>query len=204
MAQLPLFEKNLDTWFKRKNIPIWVTEYAYQSKPPGTLGVTLAKQASYLTQGLTTLERDPRVKLIVWVTFGDTLENPWKSGLVGESGAAKPSLTAFTKNAATVAARNNTFAISSKRSVQAIRLPALPIAYYEGVGAPVGLNWRLFTTRGASITANTQLVTVGRDGWATLPLTFRPNRGNRYVLKVNGTDRDGHPLAANLTLVAIT
>jgi Cellulase (glycosyl hydrolase family 5) len=204
LAQLPLFEKSLDTWFKRKNIPIWVTEYAYQSKPPGTLGVTLAKQALYLTQGLTTLERDPRVKLVIWFTFGDTLENPWKSGVVGESGAGKPSLTAFTKNAAAVTTRNNTVAVSSKRSVQAIRLSALPIAYYEGPGAQVGLDWRLFSTRGISLTANQRLVTVGRDGWVTLPVTFRPKKGGRYVLKVSGSDRDGHPLVAKLTLVAVT
>ena len=204
VAQLPQFEKNLDTWFKRKSIPIWVTEYAYQTRPPGNLGVTPLKQALYLTQGLTTLERDARVKIIVWFTFGDTPGNPWKSGVVGVSGAAKPALTAFTRNAATVTSRNNTVAISSKRSVQAIRLPALPIAYYEGVGARVGINWRLLTPRGASITANTQLVTVGRDGWVTLPVTFRPNRGSSYVLKVNGADHDGHPLVTKVTLVAVT
>ncbi len=51
LAQLPRFELSLDKWFKRKNIPIWATEYGYQSKPPGTLGVSLAKQALYLRAG---------------------------------------------------------------------------------------------------------------------------------------------------------
>jgi len=204
LAQLPLFEQSLDKWFKRKNIPMWITEYAYQSKPPGPLGVTLTKQALYLSQGLTTLEHDPRVKLIVWFTFSDTLENPWKSGLIGQTGVAKPSLKAFTKNASTITTRNNTVSISSKRSVQAIRLPALTIAYYEGAGAPVGLNWRMFTTKGKSLTANQRLVTVGRDGWVTLPVAFRPKKGGTYVLKVSGSDRDGHPLVAKLTLLAVT
>ena len=28
LASLPRFEQSLDAWFRRKNVPIWITEYA--------------------------------------------------------------------------------------------------------------------------------------------------------------------------------
>jgi Cellulase (glycosyl hydrolase family 5) len=204
LAQLPRFELSLDKWFKRKKIPIWVTEYAYQTRPPGSLGVTPAKQALYLRQGLIKLESDARVKMIIWFTFRDSAANPWKSGLLTQSGAAKPGLAAFTKNAATVTARNNTLAISSKLAIQPVRLSALPIAYFSGPGTQLGLTWRVFTIDGVSQTANQAIVLIGRDGWVTLPVEFRPHAGGRYVLNISGTDPSGHPLIAKRTLVAVS
>jgi len=203
LAQLPQFEKSLDLWFKRKNIPIWVTEYAYQTRPPGTLGVTVAKQATYLTQGLVKLEKDPHVKMIIWFTFRDGATNPWKSGVLTSTGRAKPALSTFTKNATAIANRNNTIAISSRLAVQSIRLPAQPLAYFSGVGAQLGLTWRIFALNGVSQTADQSIVPIARDGWVTRPVTFRPVAGGRYTLMVSGTDVHGHALTAKRTLVAV-
>jgi hypothetical protein len=201
LAQLPQFETSLDKWFKRKNIPIWVTEYAYQTKPPGTLGVTVAKQAAYLTQALVKLEKDPRVQMIIWFTFRDTVTNPWKSGLLTTAGAAKPALAAFTKNAATVTTRNNTLPVSSLLTVQQIRLPALQLAYFSGTGAGLGLTYRVLEGT-LERTVNQALVPIGRDGWVTLPVQFQPELNHRYTLDVSGTDPHGHPLILKRTLVA--
>ena len=42
LLQLPLFEKKLAHWFKRKTVRIWITEYGFETKPGEPKGVTLA------------------------------------------------------------------------------------------------------------------------------------------------------------------
>ena len=45
LTSLPQFETSLDTWFGRKNIPVWITEYGNETKPGEPKGVTEAQQA---------------------------------------------------------------------------------------------------------------------------------------------------------------
>ena len=40
VSSLPQLEESLKTLFKRKSVPIWVTEYGHQTKPPDPLGVS--------------------------------------------------------------------------------------------------------------------------------------------------------------------
>ena len=91
----------------------------------------------------------------------------------------------------------------SSSTATAIRLPALSIAYYSGVGAQLGLTWRVLGLNGVSLSANQKLVPIAGDGWVTLPVTFQPVPGRRYTLNVSGTDASGHPLVAKRTLVAV-
>ena len=44
LTSLPQFEKSLDTWFGRKNIPIWISEYGSETKPGEPKGVTDASK----------------------------------------------------------------------------------------------------------------------------------------------------------------
>ncbi len=62
----------------------------------------------------------------------------------------------------------------------------------------------MYSTNGVSQTANQEIVLIGRDGWVTLPVAFRPHAGGRYILNVSGTDPHGHPLIAKKTLVAVS
>ncbi len=52
LASLPRFDANLKTWFKRKSVPIWVTEYGHQTRPEDSLGVSYATQAAYIQQSI--------------------------------------------------------------------------------------------------------------------------------------------------------
>ena len=48
LASFPRFEKSLDTWFKRKGVRIWITEYGHEVKQDGEPnGVSRALQATY-------------------------------------------------------------------------------------------------------------------------------------------------------------
>jgi hypothetical protein len=76
---------------------IWITEYGYQTNPPDrTFGVTLAQQASYLTQAYAIARANPRVDMMLWFLLRDEPNlNGWQSGLVTTGGRRKPSYNAF-------------------------------------------------------------------------------------------------------------
>ena len=61
LTSLPQFETSLDTWFGRKNIPIWITEYGNETKPGEPNGVTEAQQAAYVPQAIGIAKKDKRV-----------------------------------------------------------------------------------------------------------------------------------------------
>ena len=60
LALLPTFETNLKKLFHRE-VPIWVTEYGYQTKPGQPHGVTNAQQAAYAKQALAFARADKEV-----------------------------------------------------------------------------------------------------------------------------------------------
>jgi hypothetical protein len=94
LALLPRFETNLRKLFHRE-VPIWITEYGYQTKPAQPHGVTYAKQAAYAKQALSLARADRDVHMFVWFTFRDSPGNVWKSGLEQANGTHKPSYAAF-------------------------------------------------------------------------------------------------------------
>ena len=79
------------------NKRIWITEYGYQTNPPDHLvGVSLAKQAEYLTQAFTIARKNPRIDLMLWFLLKDDPDpNGWQSGLITAAGKKKPAFAAF-------------------------------------------------------------------------------------------------------------
>jgi hypothetical protein len=96
MASLDAFGGALDRWFGRKQIPLWVTEYAYEASPADPFGVTPELQAEYAARALTMAADVPRVQLFVWFTFRDDETNNWQSGLLDRRGRARPLYSRFT------------------------------------------------------------------------------------------------------------
>jgi hypothetical protein len=89
LALLPTFETNLRKLFHRE-VPIWITEYGYQTKPSQPHGVTNAQQAAYAKQALAFARADKDVTMFIWFTFRDSSGNPWKSGIEQVNGTHKP------------------------------------------------------------------------------------------------------------------
>jgi hypothetical protein len=85
--------------------PIWITEYGYQTNPPDpTFGVSLAKQAAYLTQAFGIARANPRIQIMLWFLLKDEPAlSGWQSGLITAAGAKKPAFAAFQKMAAAAA-----------------------------------------------------------------------------------------------------
>ncbi len=96
---------NIDTLIREVtklygNKRIWITEYGYQTNPPDRIfGVTLARQAQYLTQAFGIAQRHPRIDMMLWFLLRDEtrarIEEGWQSGFLTADGARKPSFAAF-------------------------------------------------------------------------------------------------------------
>ena len=78
-------------------IPIWITEYGYQTNPPDRFaGVPWAKQATYLTQAYAIARNNPRITVMLWFLLRDEPAlSGWQSGLETVTGKRKPSFAAF-------------------------------------------------------------------------------------------------------------
>jgi hypothetical protein len=78
---------------------LWITEYGYETNPPDhNFGVSLAKQAAYLTQAYAIARKNPRIDMMLWFLIRDDANlGGWQSGLETVSGKKKPAWNAFVK-----------------------------------------------------------------------------------------------------------
>ena len=82
-------------------MPLWLTEFGYQTSPPDPLlGVSWAHQAQFLSQSAQQVARDHRVQAFVGYVWHDepvarTGNAGWQSGMYTVGGRAKPALAAF-------------------------------------------------------------------------------------------------------------
>jgi hypothetical protein len=87
----------LDASPATRGIPIWATEYSYQTNPPDSeLGVSLQNQADWLADGAFLLWKTHRVDLMIWYVLQDPAQaTDWQSGLITAQGKLKPSFEMF-------------------------------------------------------------------------------------------------------------
>jgi len=96
LANIDRLEDELTRLYGRR-LPIWITEYGYQTNPPDQVfGVSWIAQAAYLRQAVAIARANPRIDLFLWfLLVDDTSPGGWQSGLLTADGRAKPSLSAF-------------------------------------------------------------------------------------------------------------
>ena len=80
LASLPKFEESLKTLFKRKSVPIWITEYGHQTRPEDSLGIPYSQQAAYIQQSISIAAGFPFVNMFIWFVYQDDQGQPWDSG----------------------------------------------------------------------------------------------------------------------------
>ena len=78
-------------------IPLWLTEYGYQTNPPDRVdGVSLVKQARYEDDAALRAYQAPRVDMLIHFMFRDDPSPAgWQSGFFTANGLAKPAVQAF-------------------------------------------------------------------------------------------------------------
>src|SRR5829696_2333908 len=198
LASLPRFEQSLDKWFKRKSIPIWITEYGHETKPDSR-GVAFSTQRSYLQQAFNIARKDARVQMFIWFILADRPGVPWQSGLLTASGNKKYAYATFASLAKGVDARNAVVGVHGQDPL--VRFSVQPMAYYAPIGSDVGVWWEL--QQGAEIlNAGVPVVPLEADGWVSLRIPdFEPVPGLTYTLIVRANNAAGVKSERVLTLI---
>ena len=194
LSTLPKFEADLKRWFHR-TVPIWITEYGHETKPGEPHGVSTSTQAAYAKQALGIARKDQNVQMFIWFTFRDSTGNPWQSGLLASSGAAKPAYAAFGSMA-----RQTDGIVTTVRagSTPTLTLYFPYLYYYNAPGTICGMT---YTVRdGNRFVVNGQpAVPLRANQSLAIPLAFKPVKGHTYTVSVVANDPHGH----NETRVAL-
>jgi hypothetical protein len=198
LTQVAQFSKDLNKWYKR-TVPIWITEYGFETKPAEPRGVSLSAQASYATLSMNTLRRIPTVKMLIWFIFRDDPTSIWQSGLLNRNGSKKPAFTSFSAGAKPLDARNPIVGAKLNQA-PVVRIPVLELAARNPVGTTLGANIRVYGPN-SEFQGNIQQQTViDTDGWVTF--TFEPNATKRtYFLYFDIQDRNGNAVQRSATLI---
>ncbi len=197
LSQLPRFEKSLDRWFKRRDIPVWITEYGYQTKPGDRFGVTEAQQARYLSLVMNQLRADQRVQMFIWFIFRDSKRGLWQSGLTTPSGRKKPSYSAFRSLAQSMGGQT----VSIRPGVKpTIKLPLPQLAFVSPAGSTIGVTYRVYQ--------GTRMIAVGQPAprlqinqSVSFVARFTPAPRNKYTIDIDAGDMNGNHVLATYSLL---
>jgi hypothetical protein len=201
MANLPLLEDQLDRVMaryavKRRPVPLYLTEYGYQTDPPDDLGVSPAEQAAYLNGAEYRAWRDPRVRTLAQTLLVDaapvgTGTSRWGSSFQtglrygpgsGEPGVAKPALAAY-----------RVALVIPDRTVARDRRLRLWAHVRPGTGAR-GVELQVRGATGGYVRRRT--LRTDADGFVSRTLTVRAgDRGVRLAIRDNGRQRLSREIA---------
>lgn len=202
LSQLPRFEKSLDGWFGRKGIPIWITDFSYETAPEKSYGVSYTTQAAYVRQALAIARKDARVQMFVWSILRDDPTSPRSSGLLKLDGTEKPAYAAFAGTAAPLDARNAIVSVQAGVANPVIRVSALSIAAHSPPGTRIGSRLSVFD--GAkSLGTQLPVAPLGVDGWFSVTVQLVPRVGHRYRVLVDAADADGNRVLRTIELRAV-
>ena len=102
LANLSRLTRTLDSIFRRygspRRLPLYLTEYGYQTNPPDITGVSLRRQAAYLNRAEYMAYRNRRVRTLAQFQLVDdpmTVRAGFQSGLMTVKGRRKPSFGAY-------------------------------------------------------------------------------------------------------------
>ncbi len=189
LASVPAVEQALDAAFGTGH-PLWLTEYAQQTRPESGTGITYTRQAADLAAAIRAAEADPRVAMFVWFVLRDRPQSPWRSGLLDAGGRAKPAWGRFSVAAFRLDARDPSVEVAPGRVRRSVRVPALELRWHDAPGTTLVAT--TVVRDGARIVGSCWgSTTLGRDGWSTVKLAFSAVPGSTYVADVSLRDPHG-------------
>jgi hypothetical protein len=152
LKSLPRFDASLKTWFKRKSVPIWITEYGYQTRPPDTLGVPWSTQSKYITQAIKLAKGYPFVGMFIWFVYQDDPGQPWESGVYTQAGVPKATSPGrFSAAAKPLDARDGVYSFKAGTLTPLVKLYTRRYCANDATGSGIGMTWRIF--RGSKLIA---------------------------------------------------
>ena len=203
LASLPRFDESLKTWFNRKSVPIWITEYGHQTKPPDAFGVPYATQAAYIQQSISIATGYPFVSMFIWFVFQDDQGQPWESGVYTDGGAPKgTSPPRFATSARPLDPRNAVVEIKGGSLTPLVNLYTRRYCAYDATGTLLGMTWRVFRG-GKLIAVGQQTSPLRQDCTISARLRFNVVKGQTYIATFALNDRNGFVLNRRLTIRGI-
>ena len=187
LLTLPKFEKDLKTFFHR-SVPVWITEYGHETKPPDPHGVSYSTQSRYAVQALNIAKNDPNVQMFIWFVFHDTTGNPWQSGLFTSGGSQKPAYEAF--GAVARLTDGSTFTVKAGTSPR-VTMYVPYLGYYSQPGAQIGMTYTV-TENGRRLAVAQPVVTLGADDSITFVANFKPEKSHTYTVTAVANEVNGH------------
>jgi len=147
LTSMPRFEKDIDLAFKRKNVPIWITEYGNETRPGEPKGVTEGQQALYVPQALAMARKDKRVQMFVWFVMQDSAGSLWQSGIYRGDGSAKPAMTRFARTAKPLTPVNGKMTVRGGTKNPKLTVYLREYCFNNQTGATVGYTVRSYLGR---------------------------------------------------------
>ncbi len=196
LSTMARFGTDLQKWFHRR-VPIWITEYAEQTKPEYAGGVSYAQQAADARKALQLAAANPYVEMFVWFIFRDSTAQTWFSGLETKSGRHKPAYASFAATARAIVGQ--TQAVSPNKPFS-VTVGAPYLASRNSTGAKVGTNFKIVSGRKV-VASGDPLVKLQRDATVTVPVGFDPVKGKSYTMTVVLSDRNGETEQHTIALV---
>ena len=202
LASLPKFDDNLKTWFKRKSVPIWVTEYGHQTRPEDPLGIPYSTQAAYIQQSISIAAGYPFVNMFIWFVYQDDQGQPWDSGIYTRGGAPKGTSPArFTASARPLDARNGLTLVRAGTLTPLLNVYTRRYCATDTTGTPIGMTWRVFKA-GRLISVGQQSAPLRIDCSIAARVTVKGGvaKGISYTVTFALNDRSGVILNRRITL----
>jgi len=200
LKSLPRFVESLNTWFKRKNSQIWVTEYGHQTRPEDSLGVSYATQATYIQQAISLARNYPFVSMFIWFVYQDDQGQPWESGVYTQAGAPKgTSPTRFSASARPLDARNGVVSMVGGTVTPLVNLYTRRYCATDPAGTTIGMTWRVFLG-GRLIKVGQQTATLRVDCTINARLQVTIAKGRTYIATFALNDSSGVVLNRRLTI----
>jgi Cellulase (glycosyl hydrolase family 5) len=211
LSSLPQLEDRLKTLFKRKSVPIWVTEYGHQTKPPEALGVSYATQAKYIQQSISIVAGYPFVDMFIWFIFQDDpnhQDDPgqeWQSGVYAQNGSPKgTSPDRFTASARPLDARNSMITLPKGTLTPLLNVYTRRYCATDTTGTSIGMTWRVF--QGSRlISVGQQTAPLRRDCTIAARVTVKGGvkKGVTYTVSFALNDISGVTLNRRITVRGI-
>jgi hypothetical protein len=199
LYNLGLFETKLQQYFHKKSVPIWITEYAHETRPDEPKGVTYAQQAQYIQIALKAAAKIPEVQMFVWFVLRDDPTSTWQSGTIRANGTLKPGFAAFAKAALPLDARNEIFTVKPKVPVGILRFGVRELAVHMTLTERVGISYQIFD-KGKLVSQGAPDSALGFDDWVQFKPNLVPKKGHTYVIKITAGNIHGDFAHRVLTL----
>jgi hypothetical protein len=201
LGSLPLLESNLKRLFKRKSVPIWVTEYGHETRPQDPFGVPYSKQAAYIRQAIGIARKYPFVNMFIWFVYQDDQGQPWESGLYTQTGASKGrSPSRFSAAARPLDARNAVLSLRRGTPTPLVTLYTRRFCVADDAGDAIGVTWRVFLA-GRLVGVGQQSTPLQASCTVNVRLTgFTVSRNARYTATFELNDVNGEELTRRMTI----